>query len=104
MSRPDIIAGEPLARLVHRQQFGHDVAQGVGTRVGAGEHGLRHVGVQHAGGDRVPLGVVGIKQAVRRCPADDLGQLPSQVHGVLHAGVEALPAYRGMHVRGVARE
>ena len=35
--------------------------------------------------------------------AHDLSQLPPEVHGVLHADVEALPALRRMHVRGVAR-
>ena len=30
------------------------------------------------------------------------GQLPSQIHRGLHAGVEALAARREMHVRGVA--
>jgi hypothetical protein len=33
-----------------------------------------------------------------------LGQLPSQVHRVLRTDIEALSAYRGMHVRGVARQ
>ena len=96
--------GEPLARLVHAQQLGHGVAQGVDAVVGAGERGLRHGVAQHAGGDRVPLGMVGIEQAFRRCPVDHLGQLPSQVHRVLHADVEALPADRVVHVCGVASQ
>ena len=32
---------------------------------------------------------------------DHLGELPAEVHGILHAGVEALAALRGMHVCGV---
>ena len=76
--------------------------RGVDTLAGAAERGLRHAVAQHAGSDRVPLGMVGIEQVFWRCPADHLGQLPSQVHRVLHAGVEALTADRGMHVRGVA--
>ena len=48
------------------------------------------------------LGVVGVQEAIRSVSLDHLGQLPSQVHGVLHADVEALPADRGMDVRGVA--
>ena len=68
----------------------------------AEERDLRHRVAQHAGGDRVALGVVGVQQAVRRRPVDHLGQLPAQVHRVLHAGVEALSAHRGMHVGGVA--
>ena len=63
---------------------------------------LRHGVAQHAGGDRVALGVVGVEEALRRGPVDHLGQLPAQVHRILHAGVEALPADRGVHVRGVA--
>ena len=48
------------------------------------------------------LGVVGIQEAFRRCPVDHLGQLPPQVHRILHTGVEALSTHRGMHVCGVA--
>ena len=35
-------------------------------------------------------------------PLDHLRQLPAEVHRVLHADVEALPAHRRMDVRGVA--
>ena len=52
--------------------------------------------------DRVALGVVGVEQAFRRRPLDHLGQLPSQVHRILHTGLEALATVGGMHVRGVA--
>src|SRR6185437_16798108 len=51
---------------------------------------------------RVPLGVVGIEQALRRSTVHDLSQLPAQVHRVLHADVEALAAHGVMHVRGIA--
>ena len=70
--------------------------------VRAAKRDLRHRVAQHARGDRVSLGVVGIEQALRRCPLDHLRQLPSQVHRILHTDVEALSAHRGMHVRGVA--
>jgi hypothetical protein len=33
---------------------------------------------------------------------DHLGQLPAQVHRILHAGVEALATVRGVHVGGIA--
>ena len=46
--------------------------------------------------------MIGIQQAVRRNSLDHLAQLPSQVHRILHTGVEALSADRGMHVRRVA--
>jgi hypothetical protein len=58
-------AGDALARLVHGQQLGDDVAQGVDARVGAGQRRLRHGVVQHALGDRMPLGVVGVEQRLR---------------------------------------
>ena len=69
---------------------------------GRSERDLRHRVAQHAGRDRVALGVVGIQQAFRRRPVDHLGQLPAQVHRILHADVEALSTDRGMHVRRVA--
>jgi hypothetical protein len=50
----------------------------------------------------VALGVIGIQEAFRRCTVDHLGQLPSEVHRILHTDVEALSTHRGMHVRGVA--
>ena len=46
--------------------------------------------------------LVGIQQAFRRYPLDHLRQLPSQIHGILHADVETLSTHRRMHVRGVA--
>ena len=69
---------------------------------GAAKRDLRHRVAQHAGSDRVALGMVGIQEAFRRCPLDHLGQLPSQIHRILHTGVEALSTDRGMHVCGVA--
>ena len=92
MSSPDSIAGDAPARLVHAQQLGDDVAQGVDAVVRRGERDLRHGVLQHPRADRMPLGVVGVQQAVRRCPLDHLGELPSQVHRILHAGVEPLAA------------
>jgi hypothetical protein len=56
----------------------------------AAERDLRHRVAQHAARDRVALGVVGVEQALRRCPLHHLGQLPSEVHRILHTGVEAL--------------
>ena len=94
MSRPDIIAANRVARLVHAQQLGHGVAQRLDAIVGAHERDLRHRGAQHAGSDRVALGLVGIQEAFRRCPVDHLGQLPAQVHRILHTGVEALSTDR----------
>ena len=46
------------------EQFGHDVAEGLVTVVGAAERDLRHGVVQHPGADRMPFGVVGVEQAL----------------------------------------
>ena len=54
------------------------------------------------GADRVTLGVIGVEEAFRRCPLDHLGQLPAQIHRILHADLEALSAIRGVHMCGVA--
>src|SRR5712672_2025241 len=48
--------------------------------------------------------MVGIEEAFWGYPLDHLGQLPSQIHRILHTGLETLPTVRGMHVCGVAGE
>jgi hypothetical protein len=63
--QPGHLRAVPRARLVHTQQFGHGRAQRVDARVGPGERRLRHGGAQHAGADRVLLGMVGVQQAFR---------------------------------------
>ena len=63
---------------------------------------LRHRVAQHARSDGMPLGVVGIQKAFRRRLLDHLGQLPSQIHGILNTDVKPLSAYRVMDVRGIA--
>ena len=88
-------------RLVHAQQFGHDLPERLVTVVGATECDRRHGVVQHPGADRMAFGVVGVEEALGRRRVDHLGQLPSEVHGVLHPGVEALTTLWGMHVRGI---
>jgi hypothetical protein len=57
--------GEPFARLVHAQQLGDDVAQRIGALAGAAQHVLHQGVALYAGTDRVPLGVVGVQEAVR---------------------------------------
>ena len=71
------------------------------TLVGPSERRLRHGVVEHAGPDRVTLGVVGVEQALGCGPLHHLGQLPPEVHGILHAHVEALATLRRVHVGGV---
>ena len=66
-------SGEALARLVHAQQLGHGVARRLVAIVDAHERDLRHRVAQHAGSNRVTLGMVGIQEAFRRCPVDHLG-------------------------------
>ena len=48
--------------------------------------------------------LVRVEEAFRRNPVDYLGQLPSQIHRILHAGLEALSAIRRMDVRGIASD
>ena len=96
--------GEPSAGLVHAEELGNGVPQGLRAFVLAEKRDLRDRVAQHAGGDRVALGMVGIQEAVWRCLVDHLGQLPSQVHRILHAEAEALSTRRVMHVRRVAGE
>jgi len=80
------------ARLVHGQHLGHGVAKGAVTVVRHAQRDLRHRVVQHPGADRMPFSVVGVEEALGGGLVDHLGQLPSQVHGVLDAGLHALAA------------
>ena len=84
------------------EQLGNGIAQRPGAVVGAAKRDLRHRVAQHARGNRVALGVVGIEEAFRRRPLYHLRQLPSQIHRILHTDVEALSTHRGMHVCGIA--
>src|SRR5947207_7775640 len=45
--------GDAPARLVHAQQFGHGVAEGLVTVAGAAERDCRHGVVHHPGADRI---------------------------------------------------
>ena len=96
--------GEPFARLVHARQLRHHLDQGLDALVLALERGLSHRVPERAGSDRVALVVVGVQEALRGGPVDHLGQLPSQIHRILHAEAEALSTRRVMHVRRVAGE
>ena len=46
--------------------------------------------------------MVGLQEALWRCPMDHLSELPSQIHRILNTDVESLSTYGGMHVRRVA--
>ena len=70
--------GEPSAWLVHAEELGHRVAQRRRAVVFAAECDRRHRDAQHAGGDRMALGVVAVEEAVRRRPLDHLRQLPAR--------------------------
>jgi hypothetical protein len=94
--------GKSFARLVHAEELCHCVAQCLRAFIFAAKNDRRHRIAQHARRDRVTLRVVGIQEAFGRCPLDHLGQLPSQIHRVLHTGLEALSTVRRMHVCGVA--
>jgi hypothetical protein len=42
----------------------------------------------------MPLGLIGVEQTRRSGPADRLGQLSTEVHGITDTGVHALAAER----------
>jgi len=65
MSSPGVKAGEPFARLIHAGQLRHLLGYGLHALVAALERALRHRVPEHAAGDRVTLGVIGIKEALR---------------------------------------
>ncbi|GAB3096952.1 hypothetical protein GCM10027054_25240 [Isoptericola nanjingensis] len=52
----------------------------------------------------MPLRVIRVEERVVRHPTDHLAELPAEVHGVLEAEPDTLPARRGVHVCRVARE
>ncbi len=47
---------------------------------------------------------VGVQEALRGRPSDDLRQLPAQIHRILHTEAESLSTRRVMHMRRVAGE
>ena len=58
--------------------------------------------LEHLVTDIAPLRAITVEQALPAGAAHDQGQLPGQIHGVLHAGVHPLPAGRAVDVRRVA--
>jgi len=91
-----------LAGLVQLHQLAHRFAQGPDTIVTPLDYGERHGVAQQAGTDWVPLRMLGVQEALRRCSMDRLSELPSQIHRVLDTGVESLSAYWGVYVGRVA--
>ena len=59
------LAGQAPARLVHGEEFGDGIAQGFAAVVRAAKRDLRHGVAQHAGSDRVALGVIRIEEIFR---------------------------------------
>ena len=57
--------GEPLPRLIHFEEFGNGVAQGLGAVVRTTKRDLRHRVAQYAGSYGKALGVIGIEEAFR---------------------------------------
>ena len=98
------LRGELFARLLHPEELAPRCPAAPSCDRPAAQRDLRHRVLQHARRDRMALGVIGVEQALRRRAFDHLRQLPAEVHRVLHTDVEALPADRRVHVRGVARE
>ena len=64
MSRPEIIAAMRVRGSSMLSSSSMRVAEGLAALVGAGERDLRHGVAQHPGADRMPLGVVGVEEAL----------------------------------------
>jgi len=93
----------PLRRR-QTEQVGGDGAQRVVLPSGFDQRCLRLGHLQDGRSDRVTLLVVAVEQRVGRAAVEDGGQFPAQVHGVLDAEVQPLPADRRVGVRRVAGE
>ena len=102
MSRPDIIAAKCVRGSSLSRSSADGLAQGFRAFVRAAERDQRHRVAQDAGAHRVALGVVGVEEAFRRRPLDHLSQLPSEIHRILDARIEALSTVGGMHMGRVA--
>ena len=61
--------GESSARLVHAEELGNRVAQCLRPFVFAAKNDRRHRVAQHAGADRVALGVVGVVRVEDALPS-----------------------------------
>ena len=93
-------ASQTRASSICAEPGGH-LGERAAALVAALQRGQRHRVAQRARGDRVALGLVAVEQLVGRDALDDLGELPAEVHGVLHAEAQPLPARRVVDVRGV---
>src|SRR5262245_32069512 len=96
--------GESLARLVHAEKVGDGFTQCLRALVLTTKRDRSHRVTQNPGSDRVALGVIRVQQGFGCGSVDHLRQLPSQIHRVLHADLESLPAVWWMHMRGVTGE
>src|SRR5262249_15059125 len=72
------------------QQLRHHCAQSLATIVTAVNRRDRHSVAQHAGTNRMPLRMVSLEQALRRCPVDNLREFPPQIHRILDTEIESL--------------
>jgi len=83
MSKPDSIAAYRLwAGLVHPEELGNGVAQGLRAFVGRAEARPRPSCCAARGNDRVALGMVGIQEASGDVPFDHSGpaSIPDSPH------------------------
>src|SRR6202167_3774305 len=96
------LGSDPFARLLHANELQYNFTQGFSAIISTLQCDLCHCRAQHAGRNRMPLDVISVEQAFRRCSFHYLGQLPTLIHCILHTSIEALSAHRGMHMCGVA--
>lgn len=88
----------------HGDEFADNAIQRRDVAFGPIErHGSERIAHQ-ALGDRMPFGMIGVEQGVRRTAGDNLTQLPPQIDRVLDAEAHAEAARRVVDVRRIAGE
>src|ERR1700743_1030522 len=88
-----IFRSDLFANLIDLEEPGNDVSESLCAVIDSLQSNMRHGVAQYAGGGGVTFGVIRIQQTLRRYPLDHLRELPSQIHCILHANVEALSTH-----------
>jgi hypothetical protein len=88
-------ADGPMPRRKGQDGGDRDPAQDSAKCAGSEHQRVERVGQpQDSRADWMPLGLIGVEQTRRSGPADRLGQLSTEVHGITDTGVHALAAER----------
>src|SRR5881275_3318135 len=84
------LGGDSFANVVDAEELRYNVARRVRAFVGTVKRDLRHRQAQHASANGVSLGVIRVEEILGRGALDHLRELPSEIHCILHTGVETL--------------